>query len=110
MAVARALGLGPEAVGRLKDLGKGYSPQKDAAPRDLPTDQVIVRVIDALPADWQWVAGICATYGTRPHEPLMSADVLANGLIAIGGGKTGPRQGLLLSLGFRSRRAWITFN
>ncbi|MFM7393898.1 MAG: hypothetical protein ACKO22_05960 [Cyanobium sp.] len=110
VAVARALGMGPEAVGRLKDLGKGYSPQKDAAPRDLSTDQVIVRVIDGLPADWQWVAGICASYGTRPHEALMSADVLANGLIAIGGVKTGPRQGLLLSLGFRSRRAWITFS
>jgi hypothetical protein len=102
--------MGPEAVGRLKDLGKGYSPQKDAAPRDLPTDQVIVRVIDALPAHGQGVAGICATYGTRPHEALMSADGLANGLIAIGGGKTGPRQGLLLSLGLRSRRAWITFS
>lgn len=101
VAVARAIELGPDAVLKLKDLGKGYTPQKDAAPRELPSDVVIVEVIDALPADWQWVAGICATYGTRPHEALMKSQVLSNGLIAIVGGKTGARQGLPLP------KAWI---
>ncbi|WP_255140028.1 integrase [Synechococcus sp. Lug-A] len=96
VAVARAIELGPDAVLKLKDLGKGYTPQKDAAPRELPTDAVIVEVIDALPADWQWVAGVCATYGTRPHEALMKSQVLSNGLVAIVGGKTGARQGLPL--------------
>lgn len=96
VAVARALGLGPEAVEQLKELGKGYSPQKDAAPRNLPTDEVITGVVDALPTDWQWVAGVCATYGTRPHEALLTAAVLPNGLVAIQGGKTGARQGLPL--------------
>lgn len=36
VAVARALEMGPDAVQKLKVLGKGYSPQKDAAPRELP--------------------------------------------------------------------------
>ena len=53
MAVARAIELGPDAVQTLKELGKGYTPQKDAAPRELPSASVIVEVIDALPADWQ---------------------------------------------------------
>ena len=101
VAVARAIVLGPEAVQKLKELGKGYSPQKDAAPRELPSDAVIVEVIDALPVDWQWVAGLCATYGARPHEALMKAHVHVNGLVAIGGGKTGARQGLPLP------KAWI---
>jgi hypothetical protein len=96
VAVARAIELGPEAVQRLKDVGKGYSPQKDAAPRDLPSDALILEVIDALPSDWQWVAGICATYGARPHEALLMAEVQGNGLVVIRGGKTGARQGLPL--------------
>jgi hypothetical protein len=96
VAVARAIELGPEAVQGLKDLGKGYSPQKDAAPRDLPSDALILEVIDALPSDWQWVAGICATYGARPHEALLMAEVQGNGLVVIRGGKTGARQGLPL--------------
>ncbi|WP_259720131.1 hypothetical protein [Synechococcus sp. CS-1328] len=62
-ATAQAMELGLESVQQLRDLGKGYSPGKDAAPRDLPSDAVIVEVIDKLPADWQWVAGVCATYG-----------------------------------------------
>ncbi|MFM7675946.1 MAG: integrase, partial [Synechococcus sp.] len=101
VAVARAIGLGPDAVQKLKELGKGYTPQKDAAPRELPSDALIVEIIDALPDTWQWVAGICATYGTRPHEALMKAQVQSNGLVAVGGGKTGARQGLPLP------KAWI---
>ena len=101
VAVACAIELGPEAVQALKDLGKGYTPQQDAAPRELPSDSVIVEVIDALPADWQWVAGVCATYGTRPHEALMKAHVQANGLVAVEGGRTAARQGLPLP------KSWI---
>lgn len=101
VAVARALELAPDVVQKLKELGKGYSPQKDAAPRVLPSDAVIVVVIDALPADWQRVAGVCAPYGTRPHEALMKAQVQPNGLVAIGGGKSGARQGLPVP------KAWI---
>lgn len=100
-AVARAINLDPDAIQKLKELGKGYSPHKDAAPRELPSDAVIVEVIDALPADWQWVAGVCATYGSRPHEALINAEVGSNGLVMIRGGKTGARQGLPLP------KAWI---
>ena len=96
VAVARAIELGPEVVLELKELGKGYSPQKNAAPRDLPSDAAIVAVIDALPSGWQWVAGICAVYGARPHEALLMAQVQSNGLVMISGGKTGARQGLPL--------------
>ncbi|MEB3275477.1 MAG: hypothetical protein VKM92_00790 [Cyanobacteriota bacterium] len=38
-AVAQALELGTEVVQELRSLGKGYSPLKDAAPRNLPADQ-----------------------------------------------------------------------
>ena len=100
-AVAQALELGTEAVQELRGLGKGYSPLKDAAPRDLPSDELIVEVIDGLPSGWQWVAGICATYGARPHEALLMATVESNGLVVIRGGKTGARQGLPLP------KAWI---
>jgi integrase len=100
--MAREIELGPDVVQLLKDLGKGYSPQKDAAPRDLPSDAVIIEEIDQLPADWQWVAGVCATYGARPHEALLMAEVQSNGLVSIAGGKTGARQGLSMP------KEWIT--
>jgi integrase len=102
-AVARALDLGGDAVQELRGLGKGYSPLKDAAPRNLPSDEVIVAVIDALPSGWQWVAGICATYGARPHEALLTAEVESNGLVVISGGKTGARQGMPLPKGWIER-------
>jgi len=101
VAVAKAMEMDPAAIQQLKEFGKGYSPQKDAAPRELPCESEILNVIDALPAEWQWVAGVCATYGTRPHEALMKAEVLPNGLVAIKGGNTGARQGLPLP------KAWI---
>jgi integrase len=99
-AVAQALAMGMEAVQELRDLGKGYSPSK-ARPRSLPDDQVIIDAIDAMPANWQWVAGICATYGTRPHEALLMACVERNGLAVIRAGKTGARKSLPLP------KAWI---
>lgn len=101
-AVAQALEMGPDVVRQLRELGRGYSPLKDAAPRNLPSDDVIVALIDALPSGWQWVAGICATYGTRPHEALLMAEVESStGLVVVRGGKTGARQGLPLP------KAWI---
>ena len=52
--------------------------------------------IDALPTDWQWPVGICAVYGARPHEALLYAEVLETKLLAISGGKTGPRNSAAL--------------
>ncbi len=99
-AVAQALAMGPELVAELRELGRGYS-TKDAAPRSLPSDAVIETVIDGLPDGWQWVAGVCATYGTRPHEALMHSEVQSSELLAVSAGKTGSRQALPLP------RAWV---
>ena len=95
-AVAQALDLGADAVQKLRTIGKGYSPLKDAAARNIPSDELIEQVVDALPSGWQWVAGICAAYGARPHEALLMAEVQTNNLVAIKGGKTGARQGMPL--------------
>lgn len=39
------------------------------APRDLPEDDEIVRAIMAISnSNWQWIFGMIATYGLRPHE------------------------------------------
>ncbi len=80
---------------------KPLLPQRAVTIETLPADEVIVAVIDGLPSGWQWVTGICATYGARPHEALLMADVENNGLVVIRGGKTGARQGLPLP------KAWI---
>ena len=80
---------------------KPLLPQRAVTIETLPADEVIVAVIDGLPSGWQWVTGICATYGARPHEALLMADIANNGLVVIRGGKTGARQGLPLP------KAWI---
>ncbi len=99
-AVATALAMPAQLVEELRALGRGYS-GRDAAPRELPTDAVIETVIDDLPADWQWPAGVIAVFGARPHEALLSAELQPSGLLAIGGGKTGARQSLPLP------KAWV---
>lgn len=99
-AVAQALAMPVEMLEELRTLGRGYSP-KDAAPREPPADAVIEAVIDGLPDGWQWVAGVCATYGTRPHEALLAAELQPSGLLAVRGGKTGARQALPLP------KAWV---
>lgn len=98
--LAQAAGFGAELAADLRALGSGYS-ASDAAPRDLPTDAVIETVIDGLSPGWQWVAGVCATYGARPSEAILHAAVQPSGLLAISAGKTGSRQSLPLP------RAWI---
>jgi hypothetical protein len=45
-----------------------YSPRR-ATPRDLPTDESIQEAYHKISnPDWQWVYGVIATYGIRPHE------------------------------------------
>ena len=95
-AVARALGLSADLQQQIRQLGKGYSPTSDTAPRSVPTDEVLVAFIDALPTEWQWPVGICAVYGARPHEALLYAEVQDNNLLTISGGKTGPRTSFAL--------------
>lgn len=100
--VAQALGWGDELVAELRQRGKGYSARK-AAPRDLPNDSEIETFIDGLAADWQWPVGVLATYGCRPHEALLHAEVLPSGLLRIGDGKTGARQSLAMPAGWLER-------
>jgi integrase len=99
--VAKALGLSADIQQQIRELGKGYSPTTDTAPRNVPSDEELVAFIDALPTDWQWPVGICAVYGARPHEALLYAEVLESKLLAITDGKTGPRKSVALPA------AWI---
>jgi integrase len=49
-------------------LAGNYSPKRVQA-RDLPTDQAIAEIFYKIPnKEWQWVYGMLATYGLRPHE------------------------------------------
>jgi integrase len=94
-AMAQALGWGDELVADLRQRGKGYS-ARQASPRSLPSEGVIEALIDQLPAVWQWPVGVLATYGCRPHEALLHAEVLPSGLVRIADGKTGARQALAM--------------
>lgn len=92
---AKALGWGEELEAELRQKAKGYSARK-AAPRELPNDPSIEAFIDGLPMEWQWPVGIVATYGCRPHEALLHAEILPSGLLRINDGKTGARQSLAM--------------
>jgi integrase len=94
--VAKALGFSADLQQQIRELGKGYSPTTDTAPRHVPSDEDLVAFIDSLASEWQWPIGICAVYGSRPHEALLYAEVLDSKLLAISAGKTGPRNSVAL--------------
>jgi len=94
--VARALAWPDALVLRLREMGKGYSPYKSQLPRHLPTDEQIEQLIDSLSATWQWPVAVVATYGCRPHEALLFAEIQDNKLLHISDGKTGGRQAMAL--------------
>ncbi len=94
--VARALDWPEELVSQLRELGKGYSAARSQSPRALPRDEAIEALIDGLSASWQWSVAVAATYGCRPHEALLFAEVQPSGLLRITDGKTGSRQSLAL--------------
>ena len=94
--VARALDWPEELVSQLRELGKGYSAARSQSPRELPRDEAIEALIDGLSASWQWPVAVAATYGCRPHEALLFAEVQPSGLLRITDGKTGSRQSLAL--------------
>ncbi len=55
-------------VNELASLRGSYSSLKPA-PRNLPTDDVIITAISEISHQgWCWVAGVMAVYGLRPHE------------------------------------------
>lgn len=52
----------------LKPYQGNYS-EKSLTPRDIPSDALIVEWGDLIPnRSWQWVYGMMATFGLRPHE------------------------------------------
>lgn len=71
----RAAGISPEAV---QAAGRGYT-AANLSPRDIPSDEVIEDYFEQIKLPhWRWVYGMCATYGTRPHE-LVEAEIDADG-------------------------------
>lgn len=56
-----------------KPLKGKYSPKR-VAPRDLPSDELIIQQRDRIPNPlWQRVYGLIAVYGLRPHEVFKSS-------------------------------------
>jgi integrase len=48
---------------------KPYSGDYEPEPRDIPTDAAIEEWRDRVPNErWQWVYGVMAAFGVRPHE------------------------------------------
>ncbi len=57
-----------ENLDAIKELTGNYSPGT-VSPRSLPTDEQIAQWRDRITSPgWQWVYGMCAAYGLRPHE------------------------------------------
>jgi integrase len=94
--VARALAWPDSLVTELRDLGKGYSASRSQVPRELPTNDAIVDLIDQLSVAWQWPVAVTAVYGCRPHEALLYSEIQESGLLRVSDGKTGARQSLAL--------------
>jgi hypothetical protein len=77
-----------------------YSPRRTAV-RDLPTDEAIAQIRDAFTVGrtgrpayrWQWVYGVLAAYGLRPHEIFFcSIESQQPYCCYVSEGKTGPRE------------------
>jgi integrase len=57
-----------ENLEAIKELTGNYSPGT-VSPRSLPTDEQIAQWRDKIAnPGWQWIYGMCAAYGLRPHE------------------------------------------
>lgn len=94
--VARALDWPESLITELRELGKGYSASRSQVPRKLPTNELIVDLIDQLSMTWQWPVAVTAVYGCRPHEALLYSEIQESGLLRVSDGKTGARQSLAL--------------
>ena len=71
-----------------------YSPRK-ASPRDIPEDSQIAEIFYSIPnPNWQWVYGMVATFGLRPHEVFWidTSSFNSTVLSLLEGGKTGARR------------------
>lgn len=78
--VCRHLNIPHDAI---QSAGRGYT-AASLTPRDIPEDAEIERLYALIKLPhWRWVYGMCATYGTRPHE-LVEAEIDADGNCVIG--------------------------
>jgi integrase len=69
-----------------------YSPKR-ASPRDIPEDKLIAETFKSIPnPQWQWVYGMIAAFGLRPHEVFWIDSSFNSTLLSLLGGKTGPRR------------------
>ena len=78
----------------LSDLKSKYGP-KDTQPRNIPSDEEITRIIDAISdVRWRWAFGMMAAYGLRDHELFFSQVVIRDGapVCDVNQGKTGARE------------------
>lgn len=75
-----------------KPYAGNYSPKK-VTPRDIPGDELIVEWRNKIKNEaWQWVYGMIATFGLRPHETFHIVN-FKNEIIEIGEDtKTGSRK------------------
>ena len=79
-----------DLVEEIKELGRGYG-KKSLNPRDIPSDDQILKDIDRIAPEWRWAFQVFFQYGARPHE-LWEAEVLDNGLLRVSQNtKTGSR-------------------
>ena len=79
-----------DLVEEIKELGRGYGKQS-LNPRDIPSDDQILKDIDKIAPEWRWAFQVFFQYGARPHE-LWEAEVLDNSLLRVSENtKTGSR-------------------
>lgn len=70
---------------------QGEYNERTTKPRDIPADELIVQWRDCLPNPaWQWVYGIIAAFGLRPHEAFFCEFIDSHSL-EVFKGKTGYR-------------------
>ena len=69
-----------------------YRGEYEPEPRDIPTDEAIAEWRDRIPNQhWQWVYGMLATFGLRPHEAFACEFIDPLTLKVHQGTKTGSR-------------------
>ena len=79
-----------DLVEEIKELGRGYGKQA-LNPRDIPSDDQILKDIDRIAPEWRWAFQVFFVFGVRPHE-LWEAEVLDNCLLRVSENtKTGSR-------------------
>ena len=80
-ALAKLMGEPFDVVEEFAELGRGYG-KKQLNPRDIPSDQQILRDIERIEDEWKWAFRVLYLYGLRPHE-LWGCEVLENSLLRV---------------------------